>query len=229
MSDPASGVEPYPLGGAQVAGQTPQSEQVYSVYTEGQKAGLTPRIWGSTPQSDHRVNTVIEKSSFCFDWDKSCQVLALAVWPKNAGLLWWGWSNNAHSWQTCDITLHHFSAITSVLLCCGKIMLCFMVGRGWWKCGFSVLMARKWHKMTKINGQNLVKMQFVQECIYLKCKYQDHILQTKERRRSDMNFVIDFFFFFFFWGGEEEWWERGCTVEGKHLKLEQTRKNLKGE
>ena len=27
-----------------MAGQTPQSEQVYSVYTEGQKAGLTPHL-----------------------------------------------------------------------------------------------------------------------------------------------------------------------------------------
>ena len=44
VSDPASGVEPYPLGGAQMAGQTPQLEQVYSVYTEGQKTGLTPHL-----------------------------------------------------------------------------------------------------------------------------------------------------------------------------------------
>ena len=34
-----------------MAGQTPQSEQYIPVYTEGQKADLTP-------QSDHRVNTV---------------------------------------------------------------------------------------------------------------------------------------------------------------------------
>ena len=27
-----------------MAGQTPQSEQVYSVYTEGQMAGLTPHL-----------------------------------------------------------------------------------------------------------------------------------------------------------------------------------------
>ena len=38
-SDPACGVEPYKLGGAQKAGQTPQSGQVICVYTEGQKAG----------------------------------------------------------------------------------------------------------------------------------------------------------------------------------------------
>ena len=44
VSDPASGVEPYPIGGAQKAGQTPQSEHVDPVYTEGQKAGLTPHL-----------------------------------------------------------------------------------------------------------------------------------------------------------------------------------------
>ena len=44
VSDPASGVEPYSFGWAQKAGQTPQSRQVNSVYTEGQKAGLTPHL-----------------------------------------------------------------------------------------------------------------------------------------------------------------------------------------
>ena len=44
VSDPACGVEPYKFGGAQKAGQTPQSGQVICVYTEGQKAGLTPHL-----------------------------------------------------------------------------------------------------------------------------------------------------------------------------------------
>ena len=47
MSEPASGVEPCSFGGAQKAGQTPQSGQVNSVYTEGkqmQNAGLTPHL-----------------------------------------------------------------------------------------------------------------------------------------------------------------------------------------
>ena len=44
VSDPACGVEPYKFGGAQKAGQTPQSGQVICVYTKGQKAGLTPHL-----------------------------------------------------------------------------------------------------------------------------------------------------------------------------------------
>ena len=51
VSDPACGVEPYKFGGAQKAGQTPQSGQVICVYIEGKKAGLTP-------QSEHCVNAV---------------------------------------------------------------------------------------------------------------------------------------------------------------------------
>ena len=46
-----SDLEPYNFGGAQKVGHTPQSGQVICVYTEGQKAGLTP-------QSEHCVNTV---------------------------------------------------------------------------------------------------------------------------------------------------------------------------
>ena len=58
VSDPASGVEPYPLGGAQMAGQTPQSGAgVFRLYG-GAKGGSDHAIWGSTTQSDHRVNTV---------------------------------------------------------------------------------------------------------------------------------------------------------------------------
>ena len=38
------GVKPYKFGGAQKVGQTPQSGQVICVYTEGQKAGLTPHV-----------------------------------------------------------------------------------------------------------------------------------------------------------------------------------------
>ena len=44
MSDPASSVEPYSIGGAQKAGQTPESEHVDPAYTGGQKAGLTPHL-----------------------------------------------------------------------------------------------------------------------------------------------------------------------------------------
>ena len=40
VSDPACGVEPYKFGGAQKAGQTPQSGQVICVYTAGAKGGV---------------------------------------------------------------------------------------------------------------------------------------------------------------------------------------------
>ena len=44
VSDPACGVEPYKFGGAQKAGQTPQSGQVICVYIEGEKGGSDPAI-----------------------------------------------------------------------------------------------------------------------------------------------------------------------------------------
>ena len=64
VSDPASGVEPYPLGGAQMAGQT-HNRSRWIPFTRRGKRRVWPRIWGSTPQSDYRVNTVYvtDKSS----------------------------------------------------------------------------------------------------------------------------------------------------------------------
>ena len=47
-------IEPYEFGGAQKAGQTPQSGQVICLYTEGQKAGLTPHV-GFDPRNRSTV------------------------------------------------------------------------------------------------------------------------------------------------------------------------------
>ena len=86
VSDTACGVKPYKFRGAQKAGQTPQSGQVICVYTEGQKAGLTPHVG-----FDPAIGALCKRSKYGTTWHK-------LSWPV-VGVCATKW--HAFAWHLC--------------------------------------------------------------------------------------------------------------------------------